>query len=96
MTPEQIEEARTLLHHHYHVLNDHMLVDDLCNAALKVANPDMVLVPREPDDVTLACIKAAINEVDDTRVHVRHVRAAYAWLVTDTDKRAAMKEPKAP
>lgn len=58
--------------------------------------PDMVLVQREPDDVTLACMKAAINDLNDgASVHVRHIRAAYEWLVKDAQKRAAMKEPKA-
>ena len=82
MTPEQIERLRRLLQDHVS-LPDWPNVDALCDMALKVANHDVVLVPREPTPVMLSAGEGR-ERCNGT------ARDIYRAMVN-----AAMKEPKA-
>lgn len=61
MTPEQIEAMRSVMLQVPQLSYLHPEVNALCDMALKAANPDMVLVPREP---TEAMVRGAFNRAD--------------------------------
>ena len=83
MTPEKIETLRKSLHLLVCRDGESERVNALCDMALKVANPDVVLVPREPTPVMLSAGEGR-ERCNGT------ARDIYAAMI-----RAAMKEPKA-